>query len=149
MRTLEEIVSTVHERADVLRRRRIRLAGGACIVLAVILLTSIGAFGGMQHCLLDMNYAGSSMLDESAGGYVLVALVAFMLGVFITSFFKWRQGRMIEQNRDQANLSQEDEGVFLDDEPLAMAAGGKKEPEEPESGSEKGRGMSSEYGKET
>ena len=133
MRSAEEIVRAVHGQADALRRRRIMLAGGACGVLAVALLASIGIWGGLGHCPLNVNYAGASMLDDSAGGYVLVALAAFMLGVGLTAYLMWRQRRKTARELDQGfHQAPESEGVFLNDDALLVVAGGKKEVQEEE-----------------
>lgn len=84
MRTTEELILAVHARAVALRRRRIASAGAASGVLAVALMALIGRLGGLAHRPAPEGYAGASMLSDSAGGYVLAAVLAFMLGVIVT-----------------------------------------------------------------
>ena len=52
--------------------------------LAVALMALIGRLGGLAHWPAPGGYAGASMLSDSAGGYVLAAVLAFMLGVIVT-----------------------------------------------------------------
>ena len=87
MRTTEEIVRAVHDRARVLKRRRekacLALTGGAGAVLTCLLVLMISSFGGLQHEVRPTGFAGASLLSDSAGGYVLAAVVAFMAGVIV------------------------------------------------------------------
>ena len=95
MRTAEEMVLAVHNRMDALERRqekrRIAVAGSGCAVLAAILLALIADFGGAQHEVLPSAYSGASLLADSAGGYVLVALIAFMAGAVIVAWLRTRR----------------------------------------------------------
>ena len=86
--TAEERVAALHERMDTMRRvreRRItRVMGTAGILTAVCLILLI-IKGGMAHTggTADM-YSGAIMLFEGVGGYILLAILAFMAGVVIT-----------------------------------------------------------------
>lgn len=97
MRSAEQMVQAIHEQAAELRRKRDRrrraLAGGASGILSVVLVVLIGSLGGLRHIPLNGNLAGASLLDDSTGGYVLAAVVAFMTGVAVTAFLMWRQNR--------------------------------------------------------
>ena len=130
MRSVEEIRQAVHVRAGELRHRQVcrqlLLSGGACGVLSVTLLTLIGTFGDLWHRPLAQNYTGTSLLGDSAGGYVIVAVAAFMLGVVITVILKRQQQNKTtrEQDRD-ARKDQGIGGIFLNDEEIMNAAGGK------------------------
>ena len=82
--TTEALILAVHARAAALRRRRIASAGAASGALAIALAAMIGKLGGLTHRPATEGYAGASMLSEDAGGYVLAAVLAFMLGVIVT-----------------------------------------------------------------
>lgn len=89
MRTSEERIEALHRRAGALQRRRhavsTRRLGGATGALAVCLVALLTAFGKGGHEVAGPGYAATSLLSESAGGYVLVAVVAFAVGVVITA----------------------------------------------------------------
>lgn len=105
MRTTDEMVLAVHERMNVLQRkqenRRISYAGGGCAVLGAAVVALIARFGGARHAVLPAEYAGASLLTEEAagksqfpaeiGGYVLIALAAFMAGAAVTVFIRARR----------------------------------------------------------
>ena len=84
----EERIQSLHARMNDLRRARERrktnAVGGACIVLAVCLILLLFG-GGMSYIGGPAGmYSGASMLFGNAGGYVLVALIAFTAAVIIT-----------------------------------------------------------------
>lgn len=90
MRTPEERIGQLHTRAAELKRRRNgrQLTGlaGMSAFLAILLMTVILQTGGLsQQSTADDQFAGSSLLSESAGGYVLAALIAFFAGVILTA----------------------------------------------------------------
>lgn len=142
MRSAEEMVRAVHVQAGALQRaktrRRLSLTGGACGFLSVLLLGVIGAFGGLLHHPLTESYAGASLLGDSVGGYVLVAAAVFMLGVAVTTIIKQQQKKKSDQQKTDVGLVQKNDGLFLDDNALLMAAGGRKtqEKEQKEDNSE-------------
>lgn len=93
--TTEERVRSLHARMnDLIRareRRKTGTIGGACIVLAACLILLL--FGGGMSCIGGPAgmYSGASMLFGNAGGYVLVALIAFTAAVIITVLcIRWR-----------------------------------------------------------
>ena len=83
MRSTAEMTRAVHGRAAALRRRRVASAGAASGALTVALLALIGRLGGLAHRPAAEGFAGASMLSDSAGGYVLAAVLAFMAGVIV------------------------------------------------------------------
>lgn len=89
MRTYEERLLLLYRKADILRKKQDRhrqiLWGSASGVLAVFLIVLTIQFTGNAHGLGYSGLAGSSMLNESAGGYVLVAIAAFAAGVVLTA----------------------------------------------------------------
>ena len=95
MRTQDERIELLHMRAAEIekKRNRLRAAGWGsvsaclCMLLAACLYYSESAF----HNAVDTQLNGSSLLGESAGGYVLAAVAAFFIGVIITSLiFRYR-----------------------------------------------------------
>ena len=96
MRTSEERIEQLHRRADVLQRQRSRwqLAGlgSASVFFAVMLTTMIVQEGKLSHSVTGGQYTGSSLLSDSAGGYVIAAVIAFFVGVIITAaIFRYRR----------------------------------------------------------
>ena len=99
--TAGERVTALHLRMAALRERRERrktaALGAGCAWLAVCLAALI--FGGSHPGGTAGAYTGATMLFENAGGYVLAAVLAFMLGVIITVLcFRIRTKR--ESGRD-------------------------------------------------
>ena len=93
MNTTDERIARIHERAKEIKtersRRMVKVGSAVSAALGVILITVIGfltngAGGVPAGTVSDVGYAGASMLGSAAGGYILVALVAFMLGVIVT-----------------------------------------------------------------
>ncbi len=89
MRTTEERIKELHSRAGRLERQRIwRIlagSGGMSVLLAVFLAFLILKTDKMAHAVSGSRFAGSSLLSDSIGGYVIVALGAFFIGVMITA----------------------------------------------------------------
>ena len=132
--TREERVRSLHMRMKIRRRRqeqkRTAVLGGICALLAACLALLVrisSARMGMPPGLLT----GSSMLFEDAGGYVLIAVIAFMTGVVITVILKWN---LETKKRCEREKQEEHEGIgYLEDDTLLQAAGGKTgDKEEPQ-----------------
>ena len=88
MKTAEQRIAAMHRRKEELIRRRERdilylTAVCSCILLAVLIPVVNGISGPSAEGPGDV-FTGASLLDESAGGYILIALAAFMAGVVIT-----------------------------------------------------------------
>ena len=88
MMTNEERIQTLHARMAGLQQARERRKTGAigvsCIGLAFCLLLMV--FDGGMHAGGAVSlYSGATMLFEGAGPYVLIAIVAFMAGVIVTT----------------------------------------------------------------
>ena len=99
--TAQERVAALHLRMAALRKRRERrktvALGAGCAGLTVCLAALI--FGRSHAGGTAGAYTGAAMLFEDAGGYVLSAVLAFMLGVIITVLcFRIRTKR--ESGRD-------------------------------------------------
>ena len=104
MRTQEEMVLAVHNRMSELQRRqetrRLTVAGSGCAALLVALVMMIARFGGLQHEVLPSEYSGASLLSDDVGGYILVALAAFMAGAVMVVFIRAGR-RKREQDQDK------------------------------------------------
>lgn len=95
MRNAEERLMRMHERAADLKRSRdktvIRIMGTVSAVLMICLVVLIQQLQSMQSGIMTGQNTGSSMLDESTGGYVMIAVIAFTIGAVITALiFRYR-----------------------------------------------------------
>ncbi|MBR4513374.1 MAG: hypothetical protein IKO61_00600 [Lachnospiraceae bacterium] len=92
MRTQEERIMLMHSRAKEIRiehdRAVRRVLGVVSIMLFVCLVGLTTVLSGVGHGIADTYAAGASMLADSVGGYVLVAVIAFVLGVLVTVIIK-------------------------------------------------------------
>ncbi|MBO4695985.1 MAG: hypothetical protein J5643_01740 [Lachnospiraceae bacterium] len=84
MRNTAERIKRLHERARQLRLRKDRriaaVSGAVCLMLFAGLLYIIRQSFGTITDTAGNYYTGSSLLSSEAGGYVLIAVIAFMLG---------------------------------------------------------------------
>ncbi len=89
MRGIDERTALVSARVRALQRRRDResLMGLSLISVCLFaaLLEAVGRFSGTGHGLMSGELTGSSLLADSVGGYVLVAVIAFIAAVVITT----------------------------------------------------------------
>ncbi len=122
MKTNEQRIAVLHQRAGQLRRRQEKaiLSGLASLSLLISVLlirlavVSAGHFGGIT----GDTFAGASLLDENIGGYVLAAVLAFMAGVSITvAVVRYRNRNKIRtsaenscQDRDMGIKTGQDSG---------------------------------------
>ena len=74
-------------------RSRLRALGSLSGVLLVCLVVALQQLQCLQHVILTGQSTGSSLLDESAGGYVLAAVIAFLAGVIITAVIYKKRNR--------------------------------------------------------
>ena len=98
MRTQEDRIRQLHIRAAEIQRqddrRKTAGLGGFCIGTFAILIVSLVSLNNELQNAIDIDLQGSSLLSESAGGYVLVAVLAFFAGVIITAVcYKLRKKR--------------------------------------------------------
>ena len=117
MRTQEEMVLAVHNRMSELQRRqetrRLTVAGSGCAALLAALVMMIARFGGLEgrlgrrfrglrcefpECGIRMLLHG--LLPDDVGGYILVALAAFMAGAVMVVFIRAGR-RKREQDQDK------------------------------------------------
>lgn len=103
MRNATERVEAMHERARLIRRARdktinIVLGVASTLMLAVVVILSMLPGGGL-HPIEAVGEAGSSLLDEGVGGYVLVSVISFMLAVVITVLcIRWNNKKRDKEN---------------------------------------------------
>ena len=80
----EARLDEIFRRAEAVRRRHeenlAQLLGGATAALALALIVMIGGFAG-RGTEIRGTALGAFLLGPEAGGYVLVALIAFALGI--------------------------------------------------------------------
>ncbi len=96
MRTDAERIEQLHMRAGELNRHRARrqLAGlgSLSLLMAGVLLAVLIQTCRTPHGIAGVQFAGSSLLAESSGGYVLAAVAAFFAGVIITALiYRYRR----------------------------------------------------------
>lgn len=84
MRSAASFVSEIHRRAEILRRKREKKQIMLLTAVNVCLLVFLGAMIGTPHRIARVTMAGTSLLDDSVGGYVAVAVLSFMLGAAVT-----------------------------------------------------------------
>ena len=89
MRTTEERIELLHRRTREMERQRsnrqVAGFGGASALLALLLIAVMIQTIGLTPSGTDDSFTGSSLLGESAGGYVLAAVIAFFVGVIVTA----------------------------------------------------------------
>ena len=88
MKTAEERIRMLHERAGELKRQKdrsaVRLFGATSAFLSVCLVVFITRLTGIAHNMGRSGFAAASLLSENAGAYVLVAVLSFAAAVIIT-----------------------------------------------------------------
>ncbi|RKM63341.1 hypothetical protein D6856_04255 [Butyrivibrio sp. XB500-5] len=99
--TGEERLSELHRRMKGLRKKRqsrmINAMGMVSTALFACLFIIIQHLGVGQFGTTTNLYSGSSLLYEEAGGYVLTAIVAFVVGTIVTVIC------VRKHNRDKEN----------------------------------------------
>lgn len=86
--TQEERIRELHNKAEKLQRaadgRRLAVLGSVSVFFAALLTVSLNLIGGLSENIRESSFTGASLLSSDSGGYVLVAVLAFFAGVFIT-----------------------------------------------------------------
>ena len=103
MRNTEEKLLRMHERATELQEKRdrtvTRIMGSVSAVLMACLVVLIQQLQDMQSGIMAGQNTGSSMLGESTGGYVMIAVIAFTIGAIITALIFRYRNRDDDQKR--------------------------------------------------
>lgn len=88
MKTEQERIESMHARAAEIRRQRERqstmMLSALSMILFAGLVTVLARISALHQIADSEGMTGSSLLDSSAGGYVLIAVIAFTLGAVIT-----------------------------------------------------------------
>jgi len=88
MRSTEERIDLMHAKVEEMRRdhdkKLIRIYGSASALMALLLIAFSAYVIGSPGTIMDADMAGTSMLSESAGGYVIVAVISFIIAVMVT-----------------------------------------------------------------
>ena len=108
VKTAEERLACLHKKMDGRRRLRERRrtgAIGACSAALALCLFVCVFVGGAHNGGAAGIYSGSTMLFEGSGGYVLVAVIAFMLGAAIAILLIRQRGRNArkEEEKEEQN----------------------------------------------
>ena len=89
----EEAVSEIMKRSRKLirqRQRRIQNAlAGSFLILLTVLVTSIAGVSSASVSGTQETVYGSFLLSQQAGGYVLVAILAFIGGMVLTAWLMY------------------------------------------------------------
>lgn len=103
-----ERVAQVKERAMRIRRKKekraIRGLSTLCLALCCCLVGVLGEVsGGFSSAAEVQGMTGATLLSESAGGYVLVAVISFLVAVVFTLLcvrLHERNGRLTKEKKE-------------------------------------------------
>ncbi len=108
--TSDQAVSEIMKRSGkILKKRRqaMRAAlSGVSVLLFALLVTTIAGFSGFSASGVTESVYGSLMLPQQAGGYVLVAVLAFAFGMILAVLLMYYRNH---QNNGKENGGKEDE----------------------------------------
>ena len=114
MRSSDERIRLMHERAAELQRKKDRgrliTAGSISTALFAVLLSLTLYLQGLTG-FMGSQFTASSLLSDSAGGYVLVAVIFFMIGVLISVILLQHQRRNNHLNDPDRDDKQVEEGI--------------------------------------
>ena len=103
MKSAEERIILMHRKANVLRKKRdhalLLIWGTASVCLFLCFLSVMTPLCLTGHGLAEATATASSLLSDSAGGYVLIGVIFFMVGVLTTVFFIRKRGRKTHQHK--------------------------------------------------
>ena len=87
MKTDKERIALMHERAGKLENQKmLKRWGSTSLCLFALLFGAIIRIDQPFQSVLNSGFTGSSLLSDSAGGYVLVAVISFVVAVCITVY---------------------------------------------------------------
>ena len=118
MMTAQERVASLHERMEALQRTKERqktiALGASCDFMTICLLMLV--FSGASHTVGSASlYSGAVLMFENAGGYVLTAVVAFVIGVIVTAAIIWNREKtracLMPQNAKSQNAKMAQKGT--------------------------------------
>lgn len=88
MKTYEQRIMLMHLRAEKIQKKKdvigMAVSGISSVLILVFLIGFISLADGSLHAVGEAGFSGNSMLADSAGGYVLVGVIAFIVAVVFT-----------------------------------------------------------------
>ena len=88
MKSYEQRIMLMHKRAEGIQRHKdkmmITISGICSAAMLIFLVCFISLMDGSLHTVSEAGFSGNSMLADSAGGYVLVGVIAFIVAVVFT-----------------------------------------------------------------
>ena len=88
MKSYEQRIMLMHKRAEGIQRHKdkmmITISGICSAAMLIFLICFISLMDGSLHTVSETGFSGNSMLADSAGGYVLVGVIAFIVAVVFT-----------------------------------------------------------------
>ncbi len=97
----EEMLQEILKRSTALSRKRerarVRLLSGAVVLLLACLTGVVALFSGTGATHSTKSVYGAFLLSTEAGGYILVAVIAFAAGVALTALMM-RHRRHTDKN---------------------------------------------------
>lgn len=101
MKSNEERIELMHKKAEKLRHERnkrlMAVSGSAFALIFALLVVASVRLGTQVADHAEATFAASSLFSVSIGAYVMVALIAFMIGVAITVLIK----KYMHHNKDE------------------------------------------------
>ncbi len=101
--TENERLAELHKRMTGLRKKRegrlLNAMGAASTVLFACLFIMVQHLGVGRFGAISNIYSGSTLLYEEAGGYVLTAIVAFVIGTVVTIICVRKHKKEKEEDR--------------------------------------------------
>ena len=73
--------------------RTTRILSAAVVSLSLMLAAALYTLAGLGDPVVEESVYGSYLLSQSSGGYILVAVIAFTLGIFIAAAIYHFRGR--------------------------------------------------------
>jgi Na+/melibiose symporter-like transporter len=78
----------MHLRAEKIQKKKdaiwMAVSGISSVLILVFLIGFVSLTDGSLHAVGEAGFSGNSMLADSAGGYVLVGVIAFIVAVVFT-----------------------------------------------------------------
>ena len=112
--TDEERVTALHEKMRTYRKKKDRRAAAICgaagSMLLVCLLLLVGLGDGFHAGATAGKYSGAALLFDGIGGYVLIGVIAFIVGVGIAAFCIHRKNRNLEEAEGRKKIPDLPEG---------------------------------------
>ena len=100
-----EALSMIFEKSKEIRARRERrravVLGAATSVLAVLLIATVILLKGQTVSEATESHLGAFLLPSEAGGYVIAGVLAFILGILVTTIVLRCSEKRKERKKDQ------------------------------------------------